>query len=182
MKKFCIKVLILILNFSIFTWFTSSMHILKIASQNSDDNLLRVKKLDEIVNNITNIENTIEPETITEHKIIKKERPFEDPRQEYISFAYEIWWFDLVTLIECENAERDPERKAAWKEESYGFCQINKRWHKEILNNSLFWEDRKRQINKCNELMKWWTKFYWRWRLINWKRCDKYVQQRFTEI
>lgn len=163
-------------------WIVYSEQILKTATEKTSETIQRVKKLEQNENNITEIENKEEPEQILELKLIKKERPITDYRQEYISYAFEIGWFSLVTLIECENAERNQERKAEWKEESYWFCQINKRWHKEIINNSLFWTDWKRQINKCYELMKWWTKFYWRWRTINWKRCDNYVLNRFEKL
>lgn len=86
---------------------------------------------------------------------------------------------DLVTLIECENALRDPYRKAEWKEDSWGFCMINRRWHKDIVDNPLFRNDWKWQIDQCNRLMVGGTKFYWRNRKINWVKCSDYVLSRF---
>ena len=118
-------------------------------------------------------------EKIAEWKFYKKERARDDYRQEFVNYAYAIWWWDLVVLIECENATWDNFRKAYWKEDSRWFCMINRRWHKDIVDTKEFWEDRKWQLNKCNELMKWGTAFYWRDRKIKGMKCWTYVKDRF---
>jgi hypothetical protein len=114
------------------------------------------------------------------NKFIKNTWDREDGRQEFVNYAYQIGGKDLVRLIECENEKRDMHRKAYWNEDSWGFCQINRVWHSNIVDNSLFWSDWKWQLDRCNELMKWWTAFYGRDRDINWVRCSEYVKDRFT--
>jgi hypothetical protein len=103
-----------------------------------------------------------------------------DGRQQMVQYAYEIWGMDLVTLIECENGTRDPFRKAYWEEDSRWYCMINRRWHKDIVDNQLFRNDWKWQIGQCYKLMVNWTKFYWRNRKINWVKCSDYVLSRFV--
>lgn len=119
-------------------------------------------------------------EEIAKSKFYKKERAKDDYRQEFVDYAYSIGWYDLVALVECENATRDNFRKAYWKEDSWWFCMINRKYHKDIVDTKEFREDWRRQMNKCNELMRWWTKFYWPSRIIKWQKCSEYVKDRFT--
>ena len=105
--------------------------------------------------------------------------------QEYVQYAYEIWWMDLVTLIDCENWQRNPYRQSEvvkkWKrEKSFWFCQISQVYHPEIVNTDEFWNNWKWQMNKCNELMKGGTAFYGRDRKIKGVKCSKYVLDRFV--
>jgi hypothetical protein len=91
---------------------------------------------------------------------------------------------DLVTILECENWLRDMYRQSSvvknWKrEKSFWFCQISQVYHLEIVNTDTFRNDRKWQIDKCNELMKNWTPFYWRNRKIKGVKCSNYVKDRF---
>ena len=89
---------------------------------------------------------------------------------------------DLVSLVECENANWDNFRKAYGKEDSRWFCMINRRWHKNITDTKEFREDWRWQMDKCNELMRGWTKFYGPLRIINWKQCKEYVRERFIIV
>ena len=118
-------------------------------------------------------------------KITHKWYAENSPIQSYVQYAYEIWWMDLVTLIECENWTWQPHRQSSviksWKrEKSFWFCQISQVYHPEIVNTDTFRNDRKWQLDKCNELMKWWTAFYGRDRKIKWVKCSKYVLNRFV--
>ena len=94
------------------------------------------------------------------------------------------------------------------REESYWVCQIHRPDHKDIVwNPNPFkcnekdkkkncdeqykeWEvghnqwikfstDYKYQIEQCNNLMKWWTPFFWRDRKVKWMKCSDYVKPRF---
>lgn len=117
--------------------------------------------------------------------IYKKEYAADDVRQQYIQYAYDVWGWDLVALMECENATRNPFRqsdvyKNGRREPSYGFCMIDRDYHKSIIDNKLFREDWKRQIDTCNNLFKWWTKFYGPSRYIKGQRCSSYVRDRFV--
>jgi len=104
--------------------------------------------------------------------------------QQYVQYAYQIWWMDLVTLIDCENGTwnmyRQSEVVKKWKrEKSFWLCQISQVYHPEIVNTDEFWNSWKWQLDKCNELMNWWTAFYGRDRKIKWVRCSEYVKSRF---
>ena len=130
---------------------------------------------------IKKVEEAIETaEKITSWSFYKKERARDDYRQEFVNYAYSIWGWDLVALCECENANWDNFRKAYGGEDSWWFCMINRKYHKDIVDTKEFWEDWKRQMNKCNELLKWGTKFYWPSRKIKNQRCSEYVKNRFT--
>ena len=125
-----------------------------------------------------------EAENRATKKITHKWYPEDSHIQNYVQYAYEIWWLDLVKLIECENGTWDMYRQSSvvknWKrEKSFWFCQISQTYHPEIVNTKEFWEDRKWQLNKCKELMVWWTKFYWRDRKIKGVKCSNYVENRF---
>lgn len=105
--------------------------------------------------------------------------------QQYVQYAYEIWWMDLVTTIECENWTWNMYRQSDvirnWKrEESYWFCQVHRPDHQEIVDNPLFRSDWKRQLDRCAELLRGWTIFYGRdTRKIKGQPCPKYVESRF---
>lgn len=104
--------------------------------------------------------------------------------QQYVQYAYEIWWMDLVTLIDCENWQRNMYRQSEvvknWKrEKSFWLCQISQVHHPKIVNNDKFWNDWKWQLDRCNDLMKNWTPFYWRNRIVKGKKCSDYVKNRF---
>ena len=107
-----------------------------------------------------------------------------DGRQQMVQYAYEIWGMDLVTLIECENGTWSQYRQSSvvknWKrEKSFWFCQISQVYHPEIVNTDEFWNNWKWQLDRCKELMNWWTAFYGRDRKIKWVKCSTYVKDRF---
>lgn len=121
--------------------------------------------------------------------IFKKEYETTDERNQFIQYAYEKWWMDLVLLMECENSTWNMYRqsevvKNGRREPSFWFCMIDRDFHKNIVDDSRFRNDRKRQIDKCYELWKGWTKFYGPWRYIAkvGMRCSDYVKDRFTFI
>lgn len=80
----------------------------------------------------------------------------DDYRQEIVQEAYQLGGLEFVSLIECENGNRDP--KATWDYgKSHWLCMLNTRWHKEPLSPS--WNDWRNQISVCFEKWKWGTKF-----------------------
>ena len=98
-------------------------------------------------------------------------------KQDMVQYAYDIWWLDLVKLIECENWNWNP--FAVWDHwKAYGLCQININYHK--LDN-WFFDDRKVQIDQCKRLREWWSKFYWPSRILkSWVKCYEWINNRFT--
>lgn len=93
--------------------------------------------------------------------------------------AYEVWWMDLVILIECEDWNRNP--TAIWDYgDAYWLCQMNRRYHKIPQE---YYDDWWFQIEYCKDKLRWWTKFYWPKRILpNWKICKEWVLDRFTFI
>lgn len=92
--------------------------------------------------------------------------------------AYDVWWIELVKLIECENWNRNP--FARWDNwHAFGLCQMNDNFHNIPKE---YFEDWGFQIEYCSKKMKWWTKFYWPDRIIKWVKCSNYVSDRFTFI
>ena len=99
-----------------------------------------------------------------------------DYRQEIVQEAYQLGGMDFVSLIECENGNRDP--KATWDYgKSHWLCMLNTRWHKEPLSPD--WNDWRNQLSVCYSKLKWGTKFYWPQRLIWGKKCWEVVKKRF---
>lgn len=99
----------------------------------------------------------------------------DDTRQLMVQRAYDLWWMDFVTMIECEswfnpNARWDSGR-------AYGLCQLNNRWHKVSDEYKNSWEI---QIDTCYQKRKGWTKFRWPTRKINGQLCKDYVLDRFV--
>lgn len=103
--------------------------------------------------------------------IVHNEWNDSDERQEWINYAYKIWWEDFVYTILAENGTMWIDRKsgivwANWYSD-YGLCQINVGRHPEVL----WWSNWKRfkdwfynpykQLDYCNKLFVWWTRFYW---------------------
>lgn len=118
-------------------------------------------------------------------KIIHNWFPYDSPVQDMVQYAYDIWGFDLVKLIECENGMRDPFRQSGvisnWKREpSYWLCQIHKNHHPEVINDANFWNDWKVQIDYCKKGQDEWRPFYWPTRIVKGKKCYIAVEDRFT--
>ena len=103
---------------------------------------------------------------------------YNDPKQKYVQYAYKLWWFEFVRMIECENGNWD--WFAKWDGgDAYWLCQMNKRYHKDIPQEYYdgVWQV---QLEYCYQKWKWWTKFYWPSRIVKWVRCSEYVKDRFT--
>ena len=100
----------------------------------------------------------------------------DDPRQRMVAEAYDLWGLDFVSLIECENALRNP--KAIWDGgKSFWLCQLNIRRHGEPLEEER--NDRTYQLSVCYQKRKWGTKFYGPQRPIRGRKCSEVVKERF---
>ncbi len=84
----------------------------------------------------------------------------------FANYAYTISSWDLrfVALLDAENGQRDMYKRSykIWANGYYDYwlCQMNRWWYKRFVDDKKFREDWKRQIDRCYELYKWWTKFY----------------------
>ena len=102
----------------------------------------------------------------------------EDEKQQAVQYAYKLWGMELVSIMECENGNRDV--NAIWDNgHAFGLCQMNERFHKipeEYFGN------RRVQVEYCYQKRKSWTTFYWPDRIIKGtnQRCKNYVKSRFT--
>lgn len=98
-----------------------------------------------------------------------------DRRQLAVQKAYDLWWIEFVTMIECENWNRSPE--ARWDHgHAFGLCQMNDRYHKipeEYFNSREF------QLEYCYEKWSGGTRFYWPDRKVKGMKCEDYVLNRF---
>ena len=95
-----------------------------------------------------------------------------------VQYAYDVGWFDLVKLIECENGRRDTFAIGDYWH-AHWLCQANDRFHN---IPSEYWQDWKYQINYCNQLKDNGVPFYWPTRMIKWQYCYVYVESRFTFV
>ena len=97
--------------------------------------------------------------------------------QDYVNYAYHLWWIEFVKLIECENGRRDPKRVS--KTWDFWLCQLNYRYNKKFINSPDF-ADPYKQLDYCYEKYKINPNLrYWPKRKIEGKKCSDYVNDRF---
>lgn len=138
-----------------------------------------VKEQIEVIEKVNNAME--EAEKVAKQTITHKWFAEDSYQQELIRYAYSIGWLDFVKLIECENGQRNPDRKVRDKVGyAYWLCQMNE-GHHNIPEE--YWKDGKGnwyyQIDYCYEKWKWGTKFYWPSRIVKGKKCANYVSNRF---
>lgn len=110
-------------------------------------------------------------------KIIHKWFASWDIRQQYVQYAYDIWWWNLVLLNECENAQWTLNRKGdSWL--AIGMCQIQL-YRYDDIDQERYKTDYKYQLDTCWKKRSEGTLFYWPTRKINWQYCYNYVKDRF---
>ena len=127
----------------------------------------------------TVVENEIREEDFTWGRIIHEWFDYNDIRQQYVNYAYKLWWWDLVYLMECENWNWSIYTK--WDSgKSTWLCQMHKGYHKDIPAE--YYTTWQVQVEYCYQKRKSWTVFYWPSRIIKWKKCSEYVKDRFTFI
>lgn len=100
---------------------------------------------------------------MAKEKVCVKITAGEDQNQ-YVRIASKISNADIkfITLLDAENGLWTMDRKSVNKDGSadYGLCQINKKWHPEIVGDSRFFTDAKWQLEQCYALWKGGTTFY----------------------
>jgi len=100
--------------------------------------------------------------------------------QNYVNYAYNLWWIDFVKLIECENGIWDPNRVSSTHD--YWLCQLNYKYNKNFID-SVDFSDPYKQLDYCYEKFKINPKLrYWPNRKIHGKKCTEYVSDRFDII
>ena len=95
-----------------------------------------------------------------------KKRNVGEDQQRYVRLAQEVSGSDLqfLYMIETENPLWTPDRQSnvyyrGRREPSFGYCQIHRDYHPEIVNDPKF-KDPKWQLETCYRLFKGGTKFY----------------------
>lgn len=86
-------------------------------------------------------------------------------QQEYIDYAWDISKSsDFIYMLKAENGLITPDRRSIAKGKNghydYGFCQINKGYHRDVVNDPKFFTDWKWQMDRCWEKFKGGTTFY----------------------
>jgi len=99
-------------------------------------------------------------------------------QNEIMNYAFEISNDkEFLYLLKAENGEISLNRKSSTGD--YGLCQINKKYHPEIVNDPRFFTDYKFQVDKCFELYKNGTKFYAMDKLKKDKKFRKKIEKFF---
>lgn len=111
-----------------------------------------------------------------------------EDQQQYVRLAQEISNSDLqfLYMLEAENSLFTPDRQSnvyykGRREPSFGFCQIHKDYHPEIINNPKF-KDPKWQMETCFRLFKGGTKFYGYQRVLKDWRFKQKIVSHFQKI
>ena len=101
-----------------------------------------------------------------------------DKKQDYVNYAYHLWWIEFVKLIECENGRWDPKRVS--KTNDRWLCQLNYKFNRKFINSPDF-ADPYKQLDYCYEKYKINPNLrYWPKRKIEGKKCSDYVSDRFS--
>lgn len=107
--------------------------------------------------------------------IVHKWFSTEDIRQKYVQYAYKLWGIDFVTMLECENWNRDI-KAIGDGGHAFWLCQMNTNYHKLPEWYLDTWQV---QIEYCYQKRSTGTRYYWPTRKIKWVRCSTYVLDRF---
>jgi len=82
-------------------------------------------------------------------------------QQCYIHYAWKYHDIEFIYMLAGENGLFTPDRKSDVKnEDSWGFCQLNRIWHSDTVDDPRFLSDPYWQIDQCYEHWKGGTKFY----------------------
>ena len=112
----------------------------------------------------------------TAGQITHKGFPADSNVQNIVRYAYKLWWYDFVAVLECENGSY---RLDAVGDHGHAFwlCQMNDRFHKDIPSDyTTNWVV---AVEYCYSKWKSWTRFYGPSRIVKGQRCSNYVKNRF---
>lgn len=109
-------------------------------------------------------------------KITHKGFPADSNVQNIVRYAYKLWWWDFVAVLECENGSYRLD-SVGDSGHAHGLCQMNDRYHKDIpADYTTNWVV---AVEYCYQKRKGWTRFYGPQRIIKGQRCSNYVKSRF---
>lgn len=111
-------------------------------------------------------------EIVEINKIKHKDWDFQDERQDWLNYAYDIWGLDFVLTILAENGTMWIDRKslAVWANwySDYWLCQVNVWWHPDVLSDGSngkrfhdWFYDPYKQLDYCYKKFAGGTRFYW---------------------
>lgn len=112
-------------------------------------------------------------------RVIHEGYPKDSVVQNIVNYAWKLWGYDFVAVLECENG--------SYKLDSIGdnghafwLCQANDIYQKDIpADYTTNWVV---AVEYCYQKWKWGTRFYGPNRMIKWQKCYEYVKDRFTYI
>jgi hypothetical protein len=105
----------------------------------------------------------------TDNKVVLvKWFPEDSMATKIATYAYKVsnWDMDFLMTLKAENWWFDMYKQSNvidknWvREDSWGLCQLHRRWHKDIVDAREFWESYEYQVEQCWNKYSWWTKFY----------------------
>ena len=100
--------------------------------------------------------------------------------QDIVTYAYRLGGYDFLAVLECENGRYDT-KAVGDSGNSFGLCQMNRRFHKDIPQEYYDWVWQV-QVEYCYQKWKNHTVFYWPQRMIKGQKCYNYIRNRFTYI
>ena len=110
-------------------------------------------------------------------RVVHEGYPKDSIVQNIVNYAYKLWGYDFLAVLECENGSYD--LKAVWDwGHAFSLCQANDRYHKDIPSD--FTTNWVVAVEYCYQKWKGGTRFYGPWRIIKGQKCYEYVKDRFT--
>ena len=109
------------------------------------------------------------PEEVIENKCSKIPTKIggSNEQNKYLTYAYNLddCKRGFVKMLVAENGSINPETQSKFvkngiREDSWGFCQLHRQWHSDVVDDPRFFTDWKWQIDKCFEKYKGGTVFY----------------------
>lgn len=112
-------------------------------------------------------------------KVIHEWYPKDSIVQNIVNYAYKLWGYDFMAVLECENGTYN--LKARWDNwHAYSLCQVNDLYHKDIPSD--FTTNWVVAVEYCYQKWSQWVAFYWPSRMVKGQKCYEYVRDRFTFI
>lgn len=87
---------------------------------------------------------------------------YNEYQKHWMNYAWNKWHNkNFLYMLKAENGLLNHDRRCLDpKEDSWGFCQINRKYHVKIVNDTRFFSDPAWQLSQCYQMFEGDTKFY----------------------